>query len=153
MSRDWSSEENIAGRRQKGPLRNYEHCSELIECKTWSRLPCGSDSEESACNVGDLGSIPGPGRSPGEGNGYPLQYSGLGNPIEREAWRTTISRGRKESDTIEWLTHTQNMKLRVMGYESWKVRTPCYFQMAFRIFKDYIIAWKGPSSSGVEKTK
>ena len=39
--------------------------------------PCGSAGEESACTVGDLGSIPGLGRSPGEGNSYPLQYSGL----------------------------------------------------------------------------
>ena len=40
-------------------------------------FPCGSAGKESACNVGDLGSIPGLGRSPGEGKGYPLQYSGL----------------------------------------------------------------------------
>ena len=40
-------------------------------------FPGGSDSKASACNVGDLGSIPGLGRSPGEGKGYPLQYSGL----------------------------------------------------------------------------
>ena len=40
-------------------------------------LPCGSAGKESTCNVGDLGSIPGLGRSPGEGKGYPLQYSGL----------------------------------------------------------------------------
>ena len=40
---------------------------------------CGSAYEESACNKGDLGSIPGLGRSPGEGKGYPLQYSGLEN--------------------------------------------------------------------------
>ena len=42
-------------------------------------LPCGSAGKESACSVGDLGSIPGLGRSPGEGKGYPLQYSGLEN--------------------------------------------------------------------------
>ena len=42
-------------------------------------FPGGSDSKESAYNAGDLGSIPGLGRSPGEGNGYPLQYSGLEN--------------------------------------------------------------------------
>ena len=42
-------------------------------------FPCGSDGKESACNVGALGSIPGLGRSPGEGKGYPLQYSGLEN--------------------------------------------------------------------------
>ena len=43
-------------------------------------FPGGSDGKESACNVEDLGLIPGLGRSPGEGNGYPLQYSGLENP-------------------------------------------------------------------------
>ena len=44
--------------------------------------PCGSVGKESACNVGDLGSIPGLGRSPGEGKGYPLQYSGLENSMD-----------------------------------------------------------------------
>ena len=45
-------------------------------------FPGGSASKESACNVGDLGLIPGLGRSPGEGNGYPLQYSGLENSMD-----------------------------------------------------------------------
>ena len=45
-------------------------------------FPGGSAGKESACNVGDLGSIPGLGRSPGEGKGYPLQYSGLENPMD-----------------------------------------------------------------------
>ena len=49
-------------------------------------FPCGSDSKESACNAGDMGSIPGSGRSPGEGNGYPLQYSCLENSMDRGAW-------------------------------------------------------------------
>ena len=49
-------------------------------------FPGGSDSKESACNVGDLGSISGPGRCPGEGNGYPLQYSCLENSMYRGAW-------------------------------------------------------------------
>ena len=44
-------------------------------------FPCGSAGKESACNMGDLGSIPGLGRSPGEGKGYPLQYSGLENSM------------------------------------------------------------------------
>ena len=55
----------------------------------WFKSPCfpgGSDSEESACNAGDLGSIPGLGRSPGEGNGNPLQYYCLENPMDRGAW-------------------------------------------------------------------
>ena len=44
--------------------------------------PCGSAAKESACNVGDLGSIPGLGKSPGEGNSYPLQYSGPENSMD-----------------------------------------------------------------------
>ena len=50
----------------------------------------GSDSKESACNVRDLGSIPGSRRSPGGGNGNSLQYSCLDNPINKEAWRATV---------------------------------------------------------------
>ena len=46
--------------------------------------------KESACNAGDLGSVPGLGRSPGEGNGNPLQYSCLGNPMHRGAWHATV---------------------------------------------------------------
>ena len=51
---------------------------------------CGSDSKESACNAGDLGSIPGSGRSPGEGNGNLLQYSCLGNPMGWGAWQAAV---------------------------------------------------------------
>ena len=64
----------------------------------------GSDSKESACSVGDPGSVPGLGRSPGEGNGNPLQYSCLENPMNREAWQATYSPwGLKESDMTEQL--------------------------------------------------
>ena len=52
--------------------------------------PGGSDSKESACNTGDLNLSPGSRRSPGEGNGYPLQYSYMGNPMDRRAWRATV---------------------------------------------------------------
>ena len=55
-----------------------------------SAFPGGSDGKESTCNVGDLGLIPGLGRSPGEGNVYPLQYSGLENPMDRGAWQATV---------------------------------------------------------------
>ena len=48
----------------------------------------GSDGKESACSVGDPGSIPGSGRSPGEGNGDPLQYSCLENPNDGGAWQS-----------------------------------------------------------------
>ena len=55
-----------------------------------SLFPGGSDGKESACSAGDLGMIPGSGRSPGEGNGYPLQYSCLENSMERGAWWATV---------------------------------------------------------------
>ena len=53
-------------------------------------FPDGSDGKDSACNVGDPGSIPGSGRSPGEGNGNSLQYSCLENPMHRGAWWATV---------------------------------------------------------------
>ena len=56
----------------------------------------GSDGKESACNAGDLGSIPELGRSPGEGKDYPLQYSGLENSMNRGGYSLC---GRKELDT------------------------------------------------------
>ena len=54
--------------------------------------------KNSPTNAGDVGSIPGLGRSPGEGKGYPLQYSCLGNPMDRGAWQATVHRVSKESD-------------------------------------------------------
>ena len=53
-------------------------------------FPGGSDCKESTCSAGDQGSNPGLGRSPGEGNGCPLQYSCLKNPIDRGAWQATV---------------------------------------------------------------
>ena len=67
--------------------------------------PVGSDGKESACNTGDLSSIPGSGRSPGEGNGYPLQHSCLENPHGQRSLVGYSPWGRKELDTTERLTH------------------------------------------------
>ena len=53
-------------------------------------LPCSSDGKESACNEGNLGSIPGSGRSSGEVNRNPLQYSCLESPVDRGAWQATV---------------------------------------------------------------
>ena len=61
----------------------------------------GSDSKESACNAGDLGSIPGLRRSPGGGHGNPLQYSRLDNPMDRGACHATFHGGHKKSDMTE----------------------------------------------------
>ena len=66
-------------------------------------FPCGSDGKESACNVGDLGSIPGLGRSPGGGHGNPLQYSCLGNPRGQRNLAGYSPWGWKESDMTERL--------------------------------------------------
>ena len=60
----------------------------------------GSDSKVSILNAGDLGSIPGSGRSPGEGHGNPLQYSCLENPMDRGAWWATIH-GVAKSRTLD----------------------------------------------------
>ena len=65
-------------------------------------FPGGSNSTESACTTGDLGLIPESGRSPGGGNGYPLQYSCLENSMD-SPW------DHKESDTIEWSTLSVNI--------------------------------------------
>ena len=66
-------------------------------------FPGGSDSKESARNVGDLGLVPGLGRSPGDGNSYPLQYSCLENTMDREASQTTVHGGHRVGDTTEQL--------------------------------------------------
>ena len=61
-------------------------------------FPCGSAGKESACIAGDLGLIPGLGRSHGEGKGYPLQYASLENSMDYSSW------GHKESDTTDQLS-------------------------------------------------
>ena len=68
-------------------------------------FPGGSIIKILPANAGDAGSIPGLGRSPGEGNGNPLQYSCLGNPMDRGAWQATVPEATRESDTTAH-THT-----------------------------------------------
>ena len=74
---------------------------------------CDLDSsslKECTCKVGDLSSIPGSGRSSGEGNDNPLQYSYLENPMNRGAWQATVS-GVAESDTTKQLTFKVELKI------------------------------------------
>ena len=67
-------------------------------------VPGGSDGKESACDVGDLGSIPGSGRSPGEGNGNPFQYSCLENPMDRGACQVSVPGVAKSQTRVSDLT-------------------------------------------------
>ena len=72
-------------------------------------FPGDSEDKVSACNVGDPGSIPGLGRSPGEGNGNPLQYSCLENPMDRGAWRAIVHRVAKSQTGLSDFTFTFNI--------------------------------------------
>ena len=69
-------------------------------CQNYIKFPGGSGGKESACNAGDPGLIPGSGRTSGAGNGNPLQYSCLENPMDGGAWRATVH-GVVESETTE----------------------------------------------------
>ena len=81
---------------------NSKNSGPIYSPKELLDFPGGSDSKESACNVGNLDSIPGLGRSPGERNGYPFQYSGLENSMNRGAWQATVH-GVAKSQT--WLNN------------------------------------------------
>ena len=71
-------------------LNPHRHSKTNILTYTMGFFPCGSEIKTSASNVGDPRSIPGSGRSPGEGNGNPLQYSCLENPMDGGAWWATV---------------------------------------------------------------
>ena len=72
------------------------------------RVLCWLSGKQSSANAGDVGSIPGSGKSPGEGNGNPFQYSCLGNPRDRGAWPATVHAVTKESDTTEGLNNNNS---------------------------------------------
>ena len=73
-------------------------------------LPLWLHGKESACQTEDMGSIPGLGRSPGEENGNSLQYSCLGNPMDKEAWQFTVHRVTKVGHDL--VTERQQQYLR-----------------------------------------
>ena len=73
-------------------------------------IPGGSEVKASACNAGDLGSIPGSGRSPGEGNGNPIQYSCLENPMDGGAWQATVHGVPKSWTRLSDFTFTFQLK-------------------------------------------
>ena len=78
----------------------------LFRTRPYKGFPGGSDGKKSACSVGDLGSIPGLGRSLGGGHGNPLQYSCLENPLDRGAWWATVHRLTKSWTWLsDWAQH------------------------------------------------
>ena len=77
---------NTEGRVSQDSVRERVLGYVISSCTDLWQSDGGLEGKASACNAGDLGSIPGSGRSPGEGNGNPLQYSCLENPMDREAW-------------------------------------------------------------------
>ena len=90
-----------------GAPSDFPGCLREIFLDAWG-FPCGSAGKESACNGGYLGSIPGLGRSPGEGKGYLLQYPGLENSMDYSPW------GLKESDTTEQLSLSLSRWMRII---------------------------------------
>ena len=74
-------------------------------------FPCGSAGKESTCNAGDLGSIPGLRRSPGKENGNPLQYSCLGKPMDRGAYRLNSMTSQELDMTEQLSVHARMYKI------------------------------------------
>ena len=103
-----------------GKLVHYSSCK--LNCIYWVltgcwSFPSGSEVKASACNAGDLGSIPGSGRSSGEGNGDPFQYSCLENLVDGGAWLATVHGVTKRTQSNTWkITATPLSRGRVHIY-------------------------------------
>ena len=114
--------------------RQMPTLSAWLSSKSIKGFPDSSVGKESACNAGDLGSIPGLGRSPGQGKGYSFQYSGLENSMD------CIVHGATESDTTEWLSQVALCLLvgvmiccptclHEFGWKSMTVRALCILEL------------------------
>ena len=79
----------------------------LVRHKRLQGRPCGSVVKNPPANAGDTGLLPGSGRSPGEGNSNPLQYSWLGHPMDRGAWQVTVHGVAKDADVTWRLNNTK----------------------------------------------
>ena len=97
--------------------QRLEEAIHLTWDSCWKGFPSGSDGNESAWSVGDLGSVPGSGRSPGEGNGNPFQCARLENSMDRGTWQPTVQ-GIAESDSTEteWLTLSLSLPVDHLPY-------------------------------------
>ena len=90
-----------SSKQREDDKQSHEIAEQVYKQFTSNTRPGGSDSKESICNAGDLGSIPGLGRSPGRGHGNPLQYSCLENPHGQRSLAGYTPWGHKESDMTE----------------------------------------------------
>ena len=109
------SEKDETGTRKSWNCRPFMKPQRLTYLKFSSSIqsfPDGSVSKESACNVRDPSLIPEWGRSPGEGDGNPLQYSYLGNPMDRGAWKATVQGVAKSGTRLSTHIHTSSLKER-----------------------------------------
>jgi len=107
----------ISGRSGSSSFFFLKYPRLFLDPYSLSGFPCGSAGKESTCNAGDLGSVSGLGRSPGEGKGYPLQYSGLENSTDCVVQGVVKSR----SDTTEWLSlYSLSINFRI-SLSPWKI--------------------------------
>ena len=90
-------------------------------------FPCGSAGKESACNAGDLGSIPGLGRSPGEGNGYPFQYSGLEN--SRDCIVHGVAKSHTQMSDFHVHTFSKHERTWISKGRYYNLPYKCYFSV------------------------
>ena len=123
----WAPEGDLAN---QGPGKSSPRLNNI---PSFTSFPCGSAGKESACNAGDLGLIPGLGRFPGEGNGYPLQYFCLENSKDRGAWWATVH-GSQRDTTEHTYAHTFRWpgRRRKMGVwvEGGKMEEPLEYSIA-----------------------
>ena len=119
----------------------------MFQChspKSSHPLPGGSEDKASACNAGDLGSIPGLGRSPGEGIGNPLQYSCLENPMDRGAWWATVhgvAKSRTRLSNFTHITHTTSpTESKRLFYTSVSLLLSCIQGCHYHLSKFHIYA-------------
>ena len=108
----------------KGSERK-QHLAEE-ESELWWGFPGGSFDKETTCNSRDPGLIPESGRSPWEGNGNLLQYSCLGNPVDRGAWWVTVHGVTKESNMTKWLSRGYLPWFPVTALHSWNRAWSCW---------------------------
>ena len=112
---------------RQGPKTNVLKVAHFCKIETSYKhsFPGGSDSKGPACNAGDLGSIPGSGRSPGGGNGNPLQSSCLGNPMDRGAWWATVHGAQKVGQDGATDAHMSTVSQTATSTSAPAPRWPC----------------------------